>query len=536
MASFASIFIPAGRQRLIAVLFGLLCFFTTLTALGGAALHYVGLGLTGAAGKALKDYEIVRQNVENAFRTLEKRVTAPACSEPFLLELRRIAFIPDGLNEFIYAPDGVPQCSTSFSRYPAPVALGPPDVPRLSDHDVEAWMDRDLAFLGLEGLNGSIVRRGDFAIVVPPQRLTQVIPEWLSVEAVLNINGRSIHRAGTQGVYAAAQAAGADGGRFSLEDGVLYNISCGQQGYFCIATGASLPRLVSTWLPPILLAVMFAFLLASWGAQLAARIMRYRWSFEARFKRTLGLDNVVCVYQPIMHLQTGRIEVCEVLARWRDLDDSIATPDRFIPIVERAGLTLEFTELVAARAYEDLSRALPADQHIDVNFNIFPRDLVSPELPALFAPFLRQPERFTVGLEIVETDALDLAAAVPAVEALRAAGFKVFIDDFGAGYSSVETIVALPVDGVKLDRSFAMAPSHAMMGRMLDLAVEMIGATGRIVVVEGVETLERLLQLRHADVPVAYVQGYAISRPVDAASFAAQVAAPALDAPQTQAA
>src|SRR5690606_2547396 len=96
-----------------------------------------------------------------------------------------------------------------------------------------------------------------------------------------------------------------------------------------------------------------------------------------------------------------------------------------------------------------------------------------------------------------------------------------YIDDFGTGYSNMQNLAALSVDGVKLDRAFAMAPDNSMMAQMLGHAIEMIHATGRVMVVEGVETAERLALLRQMQARVDFVQGYFISRPLDIEAFAA---------------
>jgi EAL domain-containing protein (putative c-di-GMP-specific phosphodiesterase class I) len=85
----------------------------------------------------------------------------------------------------------------------------------------------------------------------------------------------------------------------------------------------------------------------------------------------------------------------------------------------------------------------------------------------------------------------------------------------------MHNLAGLSVDGVKLDRSFAMAPDNSMMAQMLRHAVEMIEETGRVMVVEGVETAERLALLRGMQARIDFVQGYFIARPLDIADFAA---------------
>src|SRR5690606_23508384 len=125
----------------------------------------------------------------------------------------------------------------------------------------------------------------------------------------------------------------------------------------------------------ILVALFVALTIAAGITGHVNRLIARYWSFEARFRRHLDADSIVCVYQPVMELETGEITGCEVLARWRDLDDSLVFPDRFIDIVERNDMTLRFTQLVAQRACRELSEHMPAGKRLQINFNIFPRDL-----------------------------------------------------------------------------------------------------------------------------------------------------------------
>ena len=126
-----------------------------------------------------------------------------------------------------------------------------------------------------------------------------------------------------------------------------------------------------------------------------------------------------------------------------------------------------------------------------------------------------------MAIEIVETDRINFEVAERLISRLREKGIRTYIDDFGAGYSNMENLARLSADAVKLDKSFALAPPHSLMAEMLDFAVKMAHAIGRSIVVEGVETAERLEHLLSLSAPVHYIQGYFISRPVDARSFAA---------------
>lgn len=169
--------------------------------------------------------------------------------------------------------------------------------------------------------------------------------------------------------------------------------------------------------------------------------------------------------------------------------------------------------MVADRAFAELNAHLPNDIALEVNFNVFACDFDSVLLLRTFANFLDEPRRRHPAVELVENHAIDFEDAQCTIEALATAGVKTYIDDFGTGYSSIERVARLPVHGVKLDRSFAMSPPDSVMGRMLVQVIEMIRTSGRLIVVEGVETLARLNLLRATGM-VDCVQGYVIARPL----------------------
>jgi sensor c-di-GMP phosphodiesterase-like protein len=342
----------------------------------------------------------------------------------------------------------------------------------------------------------------------------------MSMEVVLVApDGRSWHRSGRAGVYEGFKAVDESG--WSLARATTFRrFVCDGPGRHCVVAEATLADIVTSHSSLVAMAVVFAALLASWFAGRSNAFIRRYWSLEARFRRHLNADSVVCVYQPIMHLQTGAITGCEVLARWRDIDDTIVLPDKFLAIVERHNLTRQFTRLVAERAFRELSAHLPPDTCLQVNFNIFPRDLDCAVLRDVFGVFDTARDRFQLVLEIVESDALAVDLAQREIDALRRIGIKICIDDFGTGFSNIHNLAALTVDCVKLDRAFAMAPDNSVMALMLGHAIDMIHTSGRTMVVEGVETAERLALLRESTHQVDYVQGYFVSRPLGIERYA----------------
>ena len=522
MTKFVGVFISATCRRLIAGLVWLASFVVVLAVAGGYALHKTAALTQTETQRAVEQFTRLRVNLFSAFDMMHAELKAEPCSPAFVERLRRIAYRPDGLNEFLYAPGGKAQCSTNIAAFETPVDFGKPDMVGTDERGIALWVDRDLSFLGLAGEKGTIALSGPFAVIVPPQKADLRAPRWLSMElALLTTGGRWLHREGEPGIYDRWKAAS---GLAALTTGRINAASCDPGGVHCVAAETRIATLVDSARGAVALTILAAFAIAAYVSSRARRLIARYWSFEARFRRHLDASSIMCAYQPVMDLDSGEIVGCEVLARWRDIDDHIVFPDRFIDIVKRHDLTMHLTRLVAERACEELSAAIPHGRRLQVSFNVFPQDLDSARLKRAFEGFTAQPDRFDIVLEIIESDEMP-ADAQHEIEALRRAGIKSYIDDFGTGYSNMQNLAGLSVDGVKLDRAFAMAPDNSMMGQMLRHAVEMIQATGRVMVVEGVETAERLALLRGMQAKIDLVQGYFIARPLDIAGFTAFLAA-----------
>jgi EAL domain-containing protein (putative c-di-GMP-specific phosphodiesterase class I) len=161
---------------------------------------------------------------------------------------------------------------------------------------------------------------------------------------------------------------------------------------------------------------------------------------------------------------------------------------------------------------------VPPQVKLQVNFNIFPADLDAGWLRDLMVIFENSGSRFNIVVEIVESDQVDVDRAQREIASLRRYGIHTHLDDFGTGYSNIQNLATLAIDGVKLDRSFAMAADNSLMCKMLGNAIDMVHAAGHRVTVEGVETEDRL-RMVEATGQVDFVQGYLIARPLDIARF-----------------
>jgi len=519
MFSLGHVFVVGRRHRTL--LFALLWTVLFLLFLG------IGWSLTrwqiGQFAREDREQELARivELRSHAFATLvqlQREAVGPPCSHDFLATMRRIAFLPDGLNEFMHAPGGIVRCSTSRSVFVSPADLGAPDIGGDTPEAGRYWLHRDLRDLGRPGVRGTIVALGDFAVVVPAIERFVTNSPWLFKEIVaLGPEDAVWSVAGEKGLYRRVTTAGGFDPIKWLT--TVEDTTCGDKGLNCVSSRAMILPWAREWITIPISVVVLAALLAWFGTSHIVRGITRYWSFESRFLR--AFDNVVVRYQPIVDICSGKVTGCEVLARWRDADGSIVTPDHFLPIVENSKRTAEFTRIVVERACRELCERVPDRDGLQINFNVFGQDFREATLLPIFGEAIMAcRERFSIAVELVESQNVEIEGAIRTILGLRRAGLKIYIDDFGVGYSSIERAATLPVDGVKLDRSFAMSNPDSIMGRMLLQVLEMMKVSDCDVVVEGVET-SRWIELLKATGNVDYVQGYAISKPVDIDEFVA---------------
>lgn len=225
--------------------------------------------------------------------------------------------------------------------------------------------------------------------------------------------------------------------------------------------------------------------------------------------------------QPKIALDSGKVIAAEALMRWQHPVRGLVPPDAFIPFAEQTGFVRQLTLWIfdeAARQWAGLQ--LPG-QPLRISVNLSTRDLLDPDFPArldvLLAKHRVAPHGFC--LEITESAIMDdPLRAESTLKRLSERGFKLSIDDFGTGYSSLAYLKRLPVDELKIDKSFVMGmerdPDDAKIVRStIDLAHNM----GLSVVAEGVENIEIWHLLREQNCDEA--QGYYMSKPLPVDAF-----------------
>jgi diguanylate cyclase (GGDEF)-like protein/PAS domain S-box-containing protein len=241
-------------------------------------------------------------------------------------------------------------------------------------------------------------------------------------------------------------------------------------------------------------------------------------SLSTRLRRAVENQNWILHYQPVVNLSTFAIEGVEALLRWQEPTGGIVAPGEFIPLAEEMGLIGAIGDWVI----EELARQqrLWAERGIDmeVSFNLSPRQLWQPNLAEQILDHLTtyQVDPSRVVIEITESTAMtDPERTQRLLAALHSWGLRLAIDDFGTGYSSLSRLRHLPVDVLKIDRTFVRDvdrdPDAASMVRaMIQLALSL----GMTPLAEGIETPAELEFLVENDCPLG--QGFHLGRPVPA--------------------
>jgi diguanylate cyclase (GGDEF)-like protein len=236
---------------------------------------------------------------------------------------------------------------------------------------------------------------------------------------------------------------------------------------------------------------------------------------ENDLRRAIERDQLVLHYQPIIAAD-GSITALEALVRWQHPARGLIGPDVFIPIAEESGFIVALGLWVLRTACRDLRAMREIAPHMRVTVNLSARQFAD---SALFESFTQVIDNAGLAFsaltfEITESVVMnDIEHAVRTLEAFKARGAHVAIDDFGTGYSSLAALKDLPIDTLKIDKTFiADMPGDRGDVAIVTAVVGIGRALGLYVVAEGVETAEQLAYLR--SIGCDAMQGYLFSRPV----------------------
>jgi EAL domain-containing protein (putative c-di-GMP-specific phosphodiesterase class I) len=251
-----------------------------------------------------------------------------------------------------------------------------------------------------------------------------------------------------------------------------------------------------------------------------------RLALIGELRGALEREEIVLYYQPQMTLSTGGIMAVEALIRWQHPQRGLIPPDEFIPFVQETGLIKPLTHYVLDRALRQCRAWMDQGRPMKVAVNLAMRNLLDADLPVDVADLLKLNGVSTdlLVLEITESAVISDPLRTEAVLArLAKMGVRLSVDDFGTGYSSLTYLTRLPIDEIKIDRSFvtnmnSSADKEVVVRSTIDLARNL----GKQVVAEGVETAGVLQRLE--ELGCHLVQGYYVSRPLPAEELDAWLA------------
>ncbi|HUQ29603.1 MAG TPA: EAL domain-containing protein [Usitatibacter sp.] len=249
---------------------------------------------------------------------------------------------------------------------------------------------------------------------------------------------------------------------------------------------------------------------------------------EQELRRALGQGQLILEYQPICTLKDRKLTGFEALVRWNHPERGLLEPASFIPVAEETGLIVPLGNWVLTEACRQMRewRAIRDGSALGMSVNVSSLQLTHPDFVSQVGRALQaaemRPSQLT--LEVTESVLMNgIDNAVTTLTALRQMGVTLSIDDFGTGYSSLSYLATLPIDALKIDRSFIDRMSREAEGGEIVKAIFKLGqALSKQVYAEGIETRAQLAQLQ--DMGCEFGQGFLLSRPVNAQSAGGYVA------------
>jgi EAL domain-containing protein (putative c-di-GMP-specific phosphodiesterase class I) len=241
---------------------------------------------------------------------------------------------------------------------------------------------------------------------------------------------------------------------------------------------------------------------------------------ERSLRKSFEKGDINLVYQPIFDIGRNSVVSFETLLRWTDKELGVVSPAQFIPLAEGCGLIGELGAWVLEKACRQIKvwqEITGISLHVAVNISALQLSepgFVEVVKSALSASGLAAKQ---LELEVTESIVLD-PLSVEQLSHLRTLGISVLLDDFGTGYSSLGYLQKLPIDGLKIDKSFIQeltaepGPDATYGNTLVETVIRLANTLGKKVIAEGVETKEQLGVLRTFECNI--VQGYFFSRPL----------------------
>ena len=242
-------------------------------------------------------------------------------------------------------------------------------------------------------------------------------------------------------------------------------------------------------------------------------------SIEDDMHKALLNNEFVMFLQPKHSIKTGRIIGAEALARWNHPTKGMVSPGDFIPVFEQNGFIIKLDEFIWEQACRQIRDWIDAGiEPVPISVNISREYIHTIDVTSTL---LKLVEKYDIPISLLEleiTESFDSNGVEEIVKRMKKAGFKMLMDDFGSGYSSLNMLKSTPFDVLKIDKSFLDEFMESSRGRkIIEHTISMSQDIGLDIIAEGVETLEQAKFLSECGCDAA--QGFYYSKPIPAPDF-----------------
>lgn len=238
-----------------------------------------------------------------------------------------------------------------------------------------------------------------------------------------------------------------------------------------------------------------------------------RINIESELFNALKNNEIIIYYQPKICLYTGKIIGFESLARWHHPKKGLLLPDSFIGISEESDLILELTDYICEQCYKDYEEYF-APRNLGISINMSTRQFYYslPSLSIFNNPNINA-SNLKIEFEITESILIDnFSKSLEMINLLKSKGFKCSLDDYGSSYSSLNYLILLPVDSIKIDKNFLAKIDNKSTTVILKSTISMINELGLCSIAEGIETKSQLEFLLQNNCKIG--QGFLISKAI----------------------
>ncbi|WP_117191071.1 EAL domain-containing protein [Rhizobium terrae] len=435
----------------------------------------------------------------------------PPCSPQHIARMRVVAFNTISVEEVGYFENGLLKC-TSWGPASGNVRRVAADYTTPDGLDVTMKVTPAVAM----GNPVMALHYGAYGVLVDPGRFVDVLVEDHISLALANQDGVPINSLHSPDPKLVRSLTG--GPRKGMTDTLLYAVAR-DNGLIAIAMEPKANLSGKLRDEQFLLLPVGGFI-AAFIVGVVIWLSKKRLSPLGELAIAVRNREFVVHYQPIIDLKSGACVGAEALVRWRRPDGFLVRPDLFIPLAEENGLIMPITDQVVQAAVRDLGPLLRSERALHVAINLAAADITSGRILDVLARTLAGTdiEPGQIWLEATERGFIDIEAARVTLIRARERGHIVAIDDFGTGYSSLQYLQGLPMDALKIDKSFIdTIGRNTATSAVTSHIIEMAKTLDLKIVAEGVETEEQAQYLRAHE--VNFGQGWLFSKPLPASDF-----------------